>query len=143
MMFACWGWWRRRRHQYRERSLPVLTFVPFLGFGMQSYGGEMALRVFMFALPGAALLAALALFPRAGVTARDRERDRVSLAPVAALLAGLLLMGGYLVGPGCCSWAASWWPAGATSRSSGSGRARSRPWTTSTPTTGRPYGCCG
>jgi glutamate-1-semialdehyde aminotransferase len=25
----------------------VLTFVPFLGFGMQSYGGEMALRVFM------------------------------------------------------------------------------------------------
>ncbi|MGW0084870.1 lipopolysaccharide biosynthesis protein [Streptomyces sp. NPDC003393] len=97
MMFACWGWWRRRRHQYRERSLPVLTFVPFLGFGMQSYGGEMALRVFMFALPGAALLAALALFPRAGVTAQERERDRVSLAPVAALLAGLLLMGGFLV----------------------------------------------
>ncbi|MFD9464126.1 lipopolysaccharide biosynthesis protein [Streptomyces sp. NPDC060027] len=97
MAFACWGWWRRRDHKYRERSLLVLTFVPFLGFGMQSYGGEMALRVFMFAVPGAALLAGLALFPRTGVTAKEREKDRVSLAPIAALMAGLLLMGGFLV----------------------------------------------
>lgn len=97
MAFACWGWWRRREHRYREVSLLVLTFVPFLGFGMQSYGGEMALRVFMFALPGAALLAALALFPRTGITAEERDRDRVSLAPLAALMAGLVLMGGFLV----------------------------------------------
>ncbi|OXY96114.1 lipopolysaccharide biosynthesis protein [Streptomyces diastatochromogenes] len=97
LALACWGWWRRRFHRYRERSLLVLTFVPFLGFGMQSYGGEMALRVFMFAVPGAALLGALALFPRTGVTAREREKERVSLAPLAALLAGLLLMGGFLV----------------------------------------------
>ncbi|WP_317442495.1 lipopolysaccharide biosynthesis protein [Streptomyces collinus] len=97
MAFACCGWWRRRFHRYRERSLLVLTFVPFLGFGMQSYGGEMALRVFMFAVPGAALLGGLALFPRAGVTAEERARDRKGLAPVAALLAGLLLMGGFLV----------------------------------------------
>ncbi|MFD8423806.1 lipopolysaccharide biosynthesis protein [Streptomyces sp. NPDC059466] len=97
MASACWGWWRRRDHKYRERSLLVLTFVPFLGFGMQSYGGEMALRVFMFALPGAALLAGLALFPRTGVTAKEREKDRASLAPAAALMAGLLLMGGFLV----------------------------------------------
>ena len=97
MAFACWGWWRRRDHKYRERSLLVLTFVPFLGFGMQSYGGEMALRVFMFAVPGAALLAGLALFPRTGATAKEREKDRMSLAPLAALLAGLVLMGGFLV----------------------------------------------
>ncbi|MFK0152680.1 lipopolysaccharide biosynthesis protein [Streptomyces sp. NPDC090499] len=97
MAFAVWGWWRRRFHKYRERSLLVLTFVPFLGFGMQSYGGEMALRVFMFAVPGAALLAGLALFPRTGATAKEREKDRISLAPVAALMAGLLLMGGFLV----------------------------------------------
>ncbi|MFI5681143.1 lipopolysaccharide biosynthesis protein [Streptomyces cellulosae] len=97
MTFACWGWWRRRWHRYHERSLLVLTFVPFLGFGMQSYGGEMALRVFMFALPGSALLAALALFPRTGVTAEERDKDRVSLAPLAALMAGLILMGGFLV----------------------------------------------
>ncbi|WP_428955675.1 lipopolysaccharide biosynthesis protein [Streptomyces sp. cg35] len=97
MAFACYGWWRRRDWKYRERSLVVLTFVPFLGFGMQSYGGEMALRVFMFALPGAALLAGLALFPRTGATSKERDRDRVSLAPLAALMAGLLLMGGFLV----------------------------------------------
>ncbi|MFD4543922.1 lipopolysaccharide biosynthesis protein [Streptomyces bauhiniae] len=93
LALACWGWWRRRSHGYRERSLLVLAFVPFLGFGMQSYGGEMALRVFMFALPGAALLGALALFPRTGA----RERVRVNLAAPAALLAGLLLIGGFLV----------------------------------------------
>ncbi|KUF13490.1 lipopolysaccharide biosynthesis protein [Streptomyces silvensis] len=97
LALACWGWWRRRRNKYREVSLVVLTFVPFLGFGMQSYGGEMALRVFMFALPGAALLAGLSLFPRTGATAEERDRDRRSLAPVAALLAGLVLVGGFLV----------------------------------------------
>ncbi|WP_405556836.1 lipopolysaccharide biosynthesis protein [Streptomyces sp. NBC_01171] len=95
LALACWGWWRRRGHGYRERSLLVLAFVPFLGFGMQSYGGEMALRVFMFALPGAALLGALALFPRTGVSAK--ERNRVNLGAPAALLAGLLLIGGFLV----------------------------------------------
>ncbi|MEE1835842.1 lipopolysaccharide biosynthesis protein [Streptomyces sp. SP17KL33] len=97
MLLACYGFWRRRANRYRERSLLVLTFVPFLGFGMQSYGGEMALRVFMFALPGAALLAALALFPRTGVTAEERDKDRRSLAPPAALMAGLVLIGGFLV----------------------------------------------
>ncbi|MEU2063394.1 lipopolysaccharide biosynthesis protein [Streptomyces sp. NPDC013455] len=94
LALACWGWWRRRRHLFRERSLPILAFVPFLGFGMQSYGGEMALRVFMFAVPGAALLGGLALFPRTGGAGRER---RPLLAPVAALLTGLLLMGGFLV----------------------------------------------
>ncbi|WP_172385510.1 lipopolysaccharide biosynthesis protein [Streptomyces sp. MNP-20] len=97
LALACWGWLRRRRLKYREVSLVVLAFVPFLGFGMQSYGGEMALRVFMFALPGAALLGGLALFPRTGATAKERDRDRVSLAPYAALLAGLVLVGGFLV----------------------------------------------
>ncbi|OON82342.1 lipopolysaccharide biosynthesis protein [Streptomyces tsukubensis] len=97
LALACWGWWRRREARYSERALIVLTFVPFLGFGLQSYGGEMALRVFMFALPGAALLAGLALFPRAGVTAEERDKDKLSLAPLAALLVGLLLMGGFLV----------------------------------------------
>ncbi|MFI0240739.1 lipopolysaccharide biosynthesis protein [Streptomyces sp. NPDC016845] len=94
---ALYGWWRRREWRYRERSLPVLACVPFLGLAMQSYGGEMALRVFLFALPGAALLAGLALFPRAGLTVKERDRDRISVAPLAALLAGLLLMGGFLV----------------------------------------------
>ncbi|AGP58977.1 hypothetical protein M271_37910 [Streptomyces rapamycinicus NRRL 5491] len=37
----------------------------------------------------------------------------------------------------------SWWRAGAMRRSSGCGRARWRRWSTSTPMTSRPYGCCG
>ncbi|MEC4020757.1 lipopolysaccharide biosynthesis protein, partial [Streptomyces sp. H27-D2] len=90
MAFACYGVLRRRAAGFTERSLLVLTFVPFLGFGMQSYGGEMALRVFMFALPGACVLAALAVFPRVPTARRG-------LGPIAALLAGLLLMGGFLV----------------------------------------------
>ncbi|MFJ6700486.1 lipopolysaccharide biosynthesis protein [Streptomyces sp. NPDC091272] len=97
MALACWGVSRRRFAGYGERSLPVLAFVPFAMLGMQSYGGEMALRVFMFALPGAALLAGLAFFPRTGATRAERDADRTSLAPLAALLAGLVLMGGFLV----------------------------------------------
>ncbi|MBB4894933.1 O-antigen/teichoic acid export membrane protein [Streptomyces olivoverticillatus] len=86
------GWWRRRRAGIGDRSLLVLTSVPFLAFGMQSYGGEVALRVFLFALPGACVLAALALFPRpAGAGGRSFA------APLAALLAGVVLVFGFLV----------------------------------------------
>lgn len=97
LALACWGWLRRRRSGYGERSLLVLASVPFLGFGMQSYGGEMALRVFMFALPGAALLAGLGLFPRPEAATGGRGGLRRSTAAGAALLAGLVLMGGFLV----------------------------------------------
>ncbi|MER0478950.1 lipopolysaccharide biosynthesis protein [Streptomyces sp. Edi2] len=90
LALACWGVLRRRRAGFTERALPVLAFAPFLAFGMQSYGGEMALRVFLFALPGAAVLAALALFPR-------ETGARRGLGPLAALLTGLLLAFGFLV----------------------------------------------
>ncbi|MGW7574816.1 lipopolysaccharide biosynthesis protein [Streptomyces sp. NPDC054765] len=90
LALACWGVLRRRAAGFTERALPVLAFVPFLAFGMQSYGGEMALRVFLFALPGAAVLAALALFPRGSGTRRG-------LGPLAALLTGLILAVGFLV----------------------------------------------
>ncbi|MGX1758935.1 lipopolysaccharide biosynthesis protein [Streptomyces lydicus] len=90
LALACWGVLRRRWAGFTERALPVLAFVPFLAFGMQSYGGEMALRVFLFALPGAAVLAALALFPR-------ETGARRGLGPLAALLTGLLLTAGFLV----------------------------------------------
>ncbi|MDK1475687.1 lipopolysaccharide biosynthesis protein [Streptomyces sp. 549] len=64
LALAGWGLLRRRRAGYDDRCLVALTAVPFLAFGMQSYGGEMALRVFLFATPGACVLAALAFFPR-------------------------------------------------------------------------------
>ncbi|MEV0601449.1 lipopolysaccharide biosynthesis protein [Streptomyces sp. NPDC050315] len=115
LALACWGVLRRRMAGFAERSLVVLAFVPFLAFGMQSYGGEMALRVFMFALPGACVLGALALFPRptadrpaadhpaADRPAADRPATdrpaarRRGLGPLAALLAGLVLVFGFLV----------------------------------------------
>ncbi|MEY9845051.1 hypothetical protein ABH940_002121 [Streptacidiphilus sp. BW17] len=65
------GWWRRRRAGYApdsadrgDRVLLVLALMPFFTLGMQSYGGEIALRVFLFALPGVAPLAACFFYPR-------------------------------------------------------------------------------
>ncbi len=88
---AAVGRLRRRLAGIGDRALLVLLLVPFLGLGLQSYGGEMALRVFLFALPGACTLAALAFFPRPDGGSRER------LAVPAVLLAGLVLIGGFLV----------------------------------------------
>ncbi|MFE2429951.1 lipopolysaccharide biosynthesis protein [Streptomyces sp. NPDC059373] len=91
LTLAALGWLRRRRVPGTDdRALVVLLLVPFCGFGMQSYGGEMALRVFLFALPGACALAALAFFPRT-------TSARPWLGPLAALVAGCVLMVGFLV----------------------------------------------
>ncbi|MET9878069.1 lipopolysaccharide biosynthesis protein [Actinacidiphila glaucinigra] len=90
MALAVLGWLRRRWAGIGDRALLVLLVVPFLGFGMQSYGGEMALRVFLFALPGACVLGALAIFPRS-------SSDHGWRGPVAALLAGWVLIAGFLV----------------------------------------------
>ena len=94
LALAGWGLLRRRGRGISDRSLLVLTAVPFFAFVLQSYGGEMALRVFLFALPGACVLAALAFFPRHP----DRPGGtRRWLAPSAVLLSGLVLLGGFLV----------------------------------------------
>ncbi|MEE1929249.1 lipopolysaccharide biosynthesis protein [Streptomyces sp. TRM 70351] len=97
LALAAFGAWRRRRAGYGDRCLLLLAAVPFGAFGLQSYGGEMALRVFLFTAPGACLLAALAFFPREGDRAGAPGRVRRWAAPGAALLAGLVLLGGFLV----------------------------------------------
>jgi O-antigen/teichoic acid export membrane protein/uncharacterized membrane protein YhaH (DUF805 family) len=63
LIMAGLGLLRRRRLAIDDRVLVVLTAVPFLGFGLQSYGGEMALRVYLFMLPAACVLAAMLFFP--------------------------------------------------------------------------------
>lgn len=63
MILAVAGLVRRRRLAIDDRVALVLAFVPFAGFALQGYGGEMALRVYLFALPGASILAALLFFP--------------------------------------------------------------------------------
>lgn len=56
---------RRRRRRIEDRVLLVLVGAPVGMAFMQSYGGEMALRVYLFALAPACALAAVAFFPDA------------------------------------------------------------------------------
>jgi hypothetical protein len=62
---AAAGLLRRRRWGIDDRVALVLTCVPFISLGLQSYGGEILLRVYLFALPAASVLAAYLFFPRA------------------------------------------------------------------------------
>jgi hypothetical protein len=62
-LMAGWGLLRRRRRGIEDRVLLVLIAVPIGLLLMQSYGGEIAMRVYLFALAPACLLAALAFFP--------------------------------------------------------------------------------
>jgi hypothetical protein len=62
-LMAGWGLLRRRRRGIEDRVLLVLIAVPIGLALLQSYGGEIALRVYLFALAPACVLGALALFP--------------------------------------------------------------------------------
>jgi len=101
LFLAAMGLIRRRRLAFDDRIALLLMCVPFAGFGLQSYGGEIALRVYMFALPGACLLAAYFFFPG---PARDDRAWRLltgakhdyrawRVVPAAAMcaIAGVLL----------------------------------------------------
>ena len=54
---------RRRHRVVDDRVAITLMCTPFLAFGAQSYGGEIALRVYLFALPAAAILTSYLFFP--------------------------------------------------------------------------------
>jgi hypothetical protein len=62
-VLAAAGLVRRRRRGTDDRALLVLACVPFAGFAVQSYGGEIALRVYLFALPALCVLTACLFFP--------------------------------------------------------------------------------
>jgi hypothetical protein len=81
---------RRRRNGVRDRALLVLAVVPLSALGLQSYGGEVGLRTYLFALPALCALAASAFF---GVRASRRSWLGLS----AAFAFSLLLVGGFLV----------------------------------------------
>jgi hypothetical protein len=57
------GLLRRRRQGMDDRVLLTLFVMPFLLIGVVSYGGEIALRTYLFLLPAACLLGALFFFP--------------------------------------------------------------------------------
>lgn len=71
---------------HRNLALPALAAAPFPLLAFQPYGGEMLLRVYLFALPFAAALAAVALLP--GRLGRVRS--------VALFTAMMLMVGGFL-----------------------------------------------
>jgi hypothetical protein len=109
VLLAAAGLVRRRRAGLDDRVLLVLACAPFIGFGVQSYGGEIALRVYLFALPALSVLTACALFPQSGDAAeeaaprpgRARARRRRAVAALAAAgvlslaLTGLFLLTRY------------------------------------------------
>ncbi|MER5897352.1 hypothetical protein [Streptomyces sp. NPDC001876] len=99
LLLAWCGWWRRHSHGYSERTLLVVALAPATVLLLRPMDEAVVAQMFACALPGTALLAALALFPRAGTatTAGGRGHGRTSAAPVGALLAGLTLTGGFLV----------------------------------------------
>ncbi|MBB5628248.1 hypothetical protein [Sphaerisporangium krabiense] len=78
LMFAGVGLLRRLRRGVADRSALVLLCVPVLALGLQSYGGEIGLRVYMFALPAACILGAYAFFPNLPANTADaREGETV------------------------------------------------------------------
>jgi hypothetical protein len=62
-----------------DRSALILLCVPVLALALQSYGGEIGLRIYMFALPGACLLAAYAFFPNLPADSADVREETVPL----------------------------------------------------------------
>ncbi len=91
MIMAALGLARRRYRGIADRAALVLLCVPFLAFGLQSYGGEIALRIYLFALPAACILGAFAFFPAA------RQATRSWRALAAAAACGLVFVVAFFV----------------------------------------------
>lgn len=66
LALALAGFFLGRKTGANRRAAVVLALAPLLSLGGQAYGGEAGLRVFLFCLPGALCLAALALTTVAG-----------------------------------------------------------------------------
>lgn len=89
-LIAGWGLLRRRRRGIEDRVLLVLAAAPVGLALMQSYGGEMALRVYLFALAPVSVLVALAFFPRP-------ESRPSMLARCVACLAALVMLFSFFI----------------------------------------------
>lgn len=79
-LMALFGGLRRLLCGYRDASSVVLTLAPVALLAATSYGGEVAFRVYLFALPFLAFFAAAAFFPTPW-----RDRDLIPRSLVGAL----------------------------------------------------------
>jgi hypothetical protein len=86
---AVLGWLRRRRHGQDDMTVTLLAVAPFPFLILQPYGGELLLRVYFFALPFIAFLAAGLFLPVKGAAASWRAAGAIGLA-VVVLLGGFL-----------------------------------------------------
>ncbi len=66
MGLAVLGVVRRWFRKVTDRALVILVIAPISVAAVQSYGGEVSLRIYLFALPAAAILAACFFFPQTG-----------------------------------------------------------------------------
>jgi hypothetical protein len=83
------GVWRRARTGFWDVGAIALAVVPFAIIAFQSYGGEIFLRVFLFALPAMSFLAATALFPV--FYARSRAQTVALVVVSLALAVGFMI----------------------------------------------------
>ena len=81
---------RRLWNGRRDVTLALLAAVPFSLIALQSYGGEMMLRVYLFALPWMVFFVAALFYPRP-------ESGRSWRANMAMGLMSLALLGGFLI----------------------------------------------
>lgn len=96
---ASLGWLRRSRHGLRDVNFTLLAIVPFTLLALQTYGGEMLLRVYLFSLPFMAFFAACAFFPTPATIPAPSSpilRRRTWLTPVILTLFSLALMVAFL-----------------------------------------------
>jgi hypothetical protein len=88
-LLACGGFVRRLRHNRQDATPVALALAPLLMAVAQSYGGEIFLRIYLFALPPIAFFAAALLFPTlAALGSRWRTIAAIGLSFV--LLSGFV-----------------------------------------------------
>jgi O-antigen/teichoic acid export membrane protein len=90
MILAAAGAMRRRLRRIDDRVALVLLVTPFLAAGLQNYGGEIALRVYFFVIPGACVLVAYLFFPTTFTAVRR------TAAICAAAVCALAIAGGFV-----------------------------------------------
>jgi hypothetical protein len=90
-LMATLGVIRRLRNGRWDVTAVALGVAPFPLLAVQAYGGEMLLRIYLFALPFAAFLAAALIVPM--------RTERSSIRGGAAIMAvSVVLMAGFIVG---------------------------------------------
>ncbi|MGW0592816.1 hypothetical protein [Streptosporangium sp. NPDC002607] len=79
LTLAAVGLLRRVRRGVGDRAALLLLCIPVLALGLQNYGGEIGLRIYLFALPGACILAAYAFFPNLPAGTEDAPEETVPI----------------------------------------------------------------